>query len=439
MVSEGHLGGFIASPDQIDRENSIVATYYIEAGGISLQRAAEEIAAEESIGTWTEVGTIPSRVLEKLSAKAFEFRTSEGRSGLVKIAYPLDLLDSETGGIPNLLSIVAGNLFGLTALDNVRIVELQLPRGFISVFKGPKFGIEGVRKLVGTERDRRPHIGTIIKPKVGLSPKETAKVAYEAAIGGVDFIKDDETLTNQKFCPLFERISAVMDALDRAKSETGRNILYAPNITAETYKIKELADRAIEHGAPFLMLDVVPCGYSAVRTLAEDSSINVPIHVHRTGHAAFTRNPKHGISVRILAELTRLAGGDQLHTGTAAGKMDRVVQEVVDTNVFLRGDFYGIRSTMPVASGGVHPRLVPTNIEVLGQDLVIQAGGGIHGHPDGTRAGAAAMRQAVDAWMKHLSLEEYAGTHQELQKALAHWQDMPDNSTIGILRPLRPD
>jgi ribulose-bisphosphate carboxylase large chain len=155
--------------------------------------------------------------------------------------------------------------------------------------------------------------------------------------------------------------------------------------------------------------------------LAEDPSIKVPIHVHRAGHGAFTRDPKHGISMKVVAEFTRLAGGDQLHTGTAAGKMDHKIPEILESNNFLRGEFFGLKTTFPVASGGVHPMLVPANMEALGRDLVIQAGGGIHGHPEGTRAGATAMRQAIDACMKGVTLEEYGKTHRELDLALKHW------------------
>lgn len=420
-MSDRTLQVFTATPEKIDLDENIVATYYLEGRGITVQEAAVKIAAEESIGTWTEVTTSTEWLLKNLSAKAFEFRSDDNRTGIIKIAYPVDLFDYQLGGIPNILSIVAGNLFGSGSLDNVRLTDLQFPKMITSSFQGPKFGLEGVRHLIGTQTDRRPHLGTIIKPKVGLNPKETAKVAYEAAVGGVDFIKDDETLTDQKFCPLLDRIVAVMEALDRARSETGRRTLYAPDITAETYRMAELADRAIQAGAPFLMVDVIPCGYSAVRMLSEDPSIKVPIHVHRAGHGAFTRNGKHGISMKVVGQLTRLAGGDQLHTGTAAGKMEKRVIEVIETNECLRGPLHDMRPVMPVASGGVHPSLVPANIEQLGNEIVIQAGGGIHGHPQGTRAGATAMRQAIDASMKGISLEEYSKTHAELKVALAHW------------------
>lgn len=423
-MSEETIDVFTAKEGEVDLEKSVVATYYVEGRNISPLEAGVIIAAEESIGTWTGVETMKSRIVNDLAARVFRVEEKQENSGVVKVSYPLELFDYETGGIPNILSIVAGNLFGSGALNNVRLENLEFPGELLSAFRGPKFGVDGVRELVGTKEERRPHIGTIVKPKVGLSPRETAEVAYEAAVGGVDFVKDDETLTNQQFCPLDQRVSMVTEALDRVREETGMKVLYAADITTETYRILELADRAIDHGAPVLMVDVIAAGFSAVRALAEDPSIKVPIHVHRCMHAAMTRNPRHGISMMVVAKLVRLAGGDQFHTGTAAGKMGgltKKTREIVEINDFLRSEWNGLKTTFPVASGGVHPGIVPLNVRLLGKDIVIQAGGGIHGHPKGTRTGARAMRQAVDAVMKNISLEEYSETHEELRQAVEKW------------------
>ncbi|MHA1363271.1 MAG: RuBisCO large subunit C-terminal-like domain-containing protein, partial [Candidatus Freyarchaeota archaeon] len=310
-----------------------------------------------------------------------------------------------------------------SALRNVRLLDAEFPETVLTHFPGPKYGLEGVRKIAGTEKSRRPHLGTIIKPKVGLSPKETAEVAYEAAVGGVDLVKDDETLVSQSFCPLEERLSKVMEKIDLVKEETGRTVFYALNITGNLRKLFEFADYAVENGANMIMLDILLCGFSALRRLAEDPSVRLPIHCHRAFHAAFTRNPLHGVHMKVIARLTRLAGGDQLHTGTAAGKMGlrKETGEVVESNKALLQEWGGMKPVFPVASGGIHPALVPKNIEVLGTDLVINAGGGIHGHPDGTRAGATAMRQAIDAAMQKIPLEKYAETHLELRKALEKW------------------
>ncbi len=402
---------------EVDPDSHIIATYRVmPKEGMSVLDAGVQIAAEESVGTWTTVKAT-ERVLG-LAAKVVRVKEAEG---LVWVAFPLDLFDVESG-IPNLLSIVAGNLFGLSALRRVRLLDLHIPRAYAGAFRGPKFGIDGVRSMLGTDANPRPHLGTIVKPKVGLSPEETAEVAYRAARGGVDMVKDDETLTNQRFCPLEERVVRVMEALDRAREETGRRVLYAVNVTAHYPVMFRLAETALDHGANCLMVDVLTAGFTALQALAEDPSIKVPVHVHRAMHAAMTRVREHGIHMMVLAKLVRLAGGDQLHTGTAAGKMERDVRDVRAINDFLRGEWHGLARVMPVASGGIHPALVPRNLELLGvPDVQINAGGGIHGHPWGTEAGARAMAQAIEAFMRGVSLEEYARDHPELAEALRYW------------------
>jgi ribulose-bisphosphate carboxylase large chain len=407
---------FVAEPSDVDSDKSVVATYYVDADSSTL-KAGEQIAIEESIGTWTDVSTTRESV-KRLAGRVFEHR--EGNQGIIKIAYPLELFDIDSG-IPNFLSIVAGNLFGLATLRSAKLLDIELPRTYVRSFSGPRFGIEGIRSIIGTIRDRRPHVGTIIKPKVGLNPKQTAEVAYEAAVGGVDLIKDDETLTNQSFCPLEERVSSVMEKLDQVMKETGRKILYAVNVSAYHERMMKLAQTAIDNGANCLMIDFLTAGLSGLQALSSESSFKVPIHVHRTMHGVFDRNPKHGIAMAVLAKLVRLAGGDQLHTGTAAGKMEDTGKAVRDVNSFLRSEWNGLKTVLPVASGGIHPGIVPDNVQALGKDILIQAGGGIHGHPQGTRAGAKAMRQAVEAVMSNTTLEAYAKTHRELALALEKW------------------
>jgi ribulose-bisphosphate carboxylase large chain len=263
-----------------------------------------------------------------------------------------------------------------------------------------------------------------VKPKVGLDPDQTAKVCYEAAMGGVDFIKDDETLVNQVFCPLEARVSKVMGALDRAKSETGQKVLFAVNVTGAPNKMVRLAEVAMDNGANTLMLDIVILGLPTVEWFLKDYDFKVPIHMHRAMHAAFTRNPKHGISMLPIAKIARMLGGDQLHTGSGAGKMgsdEERKHELYMILESLKKEWHGLKPTFPVASGGIHPGLVPANFAFFGVDFVINAGGGIHGHPRGTRAGAAAMTQAIDASMKGVPLGDYARTHRELAEALEKW------------------
>ena len=404
--------GYITK-EKPDPEANIIATFYCEAE--DALNAAQAIAAESSIGTWTELSTMKPRIKETLAAKVFRL---EKKQKLVYIAYPLGLF--EPGNVPQLLSDLAGNVFGMKEVENLRLLDLEMPKEYAKSFAGPGIGLEGVRKMLGTSKSRRPHWGTIVKPKVGLNPTENAKVAYEAWVGGVDFVKDDENLSSQRFSPFEERVVKALEAKDRAQSETGEKKMYAPNITAETREMLNRADFVKSHGGNCIMVDIITAGFSALQTV-RDADFKLPIHAHRAMYAAFARNPRHGISMLVLAKLSRLIGVDQLHTGAIVGKMEGSKKDVVDINGWLRGEWLGFKPVFPVASGGIDPVRVPALLDIAGTELVINAGGGIHGHPQGTRAGARALRQSYDAWKAGIPLGEYAKTHKELAGALQKW------------------
>jgi ribulose-bisphosphate carboxylase large chain len=393
-------------------ETDLICTFYVEPDGISLKEAAGGVAAESSIGTWTELTTAEPYVA-RLAAYVFSV---EGN--VAKIAYPKELF--EQGNMPNILSSVAGNVFGLKALKNLRLNDVELPAELVKSFKGPRFGIEGIRKLLKVPE--RPLVGTIIKPKLGLKTVDHARVAYEAWAGGCDIVKDDENLSSQRFNPFEERVVKTLESRDKAEEETGERKVYMVNVTAETETMLKRAEYVLDHGGEYVMVDVLTCGFSALQTL-RDQNFKLVIHAHRAGHAAFTKNPKHGIAMRAIAKVARIIGVDQLHVGTVVGKMSETKEEVLENIDALKAEMGGLKPVMPVASGGLHPRLVPALMETFGKDFVIQAGGGIHGHKDGTFAGATAMRQAVDAAMQGIRLEEYAKTHKELKVALELWKD----------------
>jgi ribulose-bisphosphate carboxylase large chain len=389
-----------------------ICTFYVEPEGISLKEAAGGVAAESSIGTWTELTTAEPYVA-KLAARVFSI---EGN--VAKIAYPIALF--EQGNMPNILSSVAGNVFGLRALKNLRLNDVELPAELLKGFRGPRFGIEGIRKLLKVAE--RPLVGTIIKPKLGLKTVDHARVAYEAWAGGCDIVKDDENLSGQRFNPFEERIVETLESRDKAEEETGERKVYMANITAETDVMLKRAEFVLAHGGEYVMVDILTCGFSALQTL-RDQNFKLVIHAHRAGHAAFTKNPKHGIAMRPIAKVARIIGVDQLHVGTVVGKMSETKQEVMENIEACKMPMCGLKPVMPVASGGLHPRLVPALMKTFGKDFIIQAGGGIHGHSDGTFAGATAMRQAVDATTQGKTLREYGETHRELEAALELWKD----------------
>ena len=393
------------------KKDDVICDFYVEPDGISLKEAARGVAAESSIGTWTELTTIKPYV-EKLAAHVFSIKRNN-----IRIAYPIELF--EPGNMPNILSSVAGNVFGLKALKNLKLHDITFPTKLVRSFNGPKFGIAGIRKLLNVHG--RPFVGTIIKPKLGLKTVDHAKVAYDAWVGGCDIVKDDENLSSQRFNPFQDRVVETLEMRDRAEEETGEKKVYMVNITAETEEMLKRAQFVKDHGGRYLMVDILTCGFSALQTVREHD-FGLVIHAHRAGHAAFTKNPKHGISMKVVAEVARIIGVDQLHVGTVVGKMSETKKEVSENCEAITTYLGGLKKVLPVASGGLYPGLVPALMKFFGKDFVIQAGGGIHGHSDGTVSGAKAMRQAVDATLQGSSLREYAKSHKELHEALNIWK-----------------
>ena len=392
------------------KESDVVCVFYVEPEGIDIEEAAGGIAAESSIGTWTELTTVKPYV-EKLAAHVFNIA-----GNYVKIAYPIELF--EEGNMPNILSSISGNVYGLKTLKNLKLMDVHFPSELIRNFKGPKYGVEGVRRLLRVYD--RPLIGTIIKPKLGLKTLDHAEVAYEAWVGGCDLVKDDENLSSQRFNPFEDRVVKTLESRDRAEEETGERKVYMVNVTAETDEMLRRAEFVLDHGGEYIMVDILTCGFAALQTL-RNQDLNLVIHAHRAGHAAFTKKPEHGVSMRVIAKIARIIGVDQLHVGTVVGKMSETREEVMANRGALTEELGGLKPVLPVASGGLHPGLVPALIEFFGKDFIIQAGGGIHGHRDGTIAGAKAMRQAVEATLQGVSLDEYAEEHRELEVALQMW------------------
>jgi len=406
--------------------NELKALFYCEpAEGISREEAAGRVASESSTGTWTTLYSLPKR-MKDLQATVYEIEGNYAR-----IAYPLDLW--ERGNAAQLQSGIAGNIFGMKALRNLRLIDVSFPREYLDGFKGPHFGMEGIRKMMRVSG--RPLTGAVPKPKVGFNAREHAEVGYETWMGGFDFVKDDENLTSQTFNRFEDRVTEMTRLRDRAEQETGEVKSAYLNITADIATMQERARMLAEHNWNFAMIDVVVAGTSAVQTMRDYcSDLGLAIHAHRAMHAAFSRNRKHGITMQFLAKLMRLIGVSQIHTGTAVGKLtgskrevallanvlrDRKVKAV--PHILVEQDWGTIRSAFPVSSGGLHPGLVPDVLDIYGKELVLLVSGGIHGHPKGTRAGAIATMQAVEAWSDGMSLDEKAKSSPELGLALEKW------------------
>ena len=399
--------------EDIDIDRYVICDYRVTTE-LSMEKAANSIAAEQSTGTWTDLTTTTQKIVDNYGAKVLSI---EG--DMTRIAYPVEDFSIEVGGIPQILSVIAGNLFGLESIGKLRLEDVFFPKCIQEMYRGPKFGVDGLRKIL--DRPEKPLVGTIVKPKIGLPPKETADYVYEAGAGGLTNSKDDETLVDQTFCPIEDRTVAVAEALDRLASE-GHQMVHAINISTNGDKILELAEKVQSWGAKQIMVDVITCGFATVQAIAEDPSIKVPIHVHRTMHGALTRDPLHGISMLPITKLVRMCGGDALHIGTlGVGKMSGNAGADLNNLHACLDPCGGYKTVMPVCSGGVYPGMVGKMVQASGKTVQIQAGGGVAGHPGGVRKGSMAMCQAVDAAFYDIPVQEYAKDHEELRIALEMW------------------
>ncbi len=416
-------------PELVYDDDYIVATYYAALPrDLIMYHLAPFLAIEQSTGTWTPVPGETPEVRAKHVAKVigihevpqYEFEVPRGveeRTYVVQIAFPYCNIESQ---IPMLLTAVVGNI---SMGGKIKLLDISFPKKYTDGFQGPKFGIEGVRKILGVYD--RPLLNNMIKPCTGYSCEVGERLFYEAALGGCDCVKDDELIADMEFNRVVDRVKAYMAMEKRVYEETGEHTLYTVNVSGPIPRMFEVAKRAVEAGANAIMVNYLAVGFPALQALAEDPDINVPILAHMDCAGALYESPISGISSHlVLAKLPRLAGADIIVFPAPYGKAPYLKDRFLVTADTMHYPMHGIKPSMPMPSGGITPQMVPTCVGDIGWDIMIGSGGGIHAHPMGPVAGARAFRQAIDATMKGIPLEEYAKDHQELAVALGLWSGM---------------
>ena len=412
----------------------VEADYLIETT-IDPMQAAEIMAGEQSSGTFRPVPGETAELKIRAAARVEKLKMLEPVSepsllgsvpsvdqkkwwrANLTLSWPLDNLGPS---LPNLITTIAGNLFELQPLSGIRLKDLRLPSAFSTNYAGPKFGCEGTRKLMGIYE--RPLIGTIIKPSVGLSAKETGVLVSQLCAGGIDFIKDDELQANGPSCPFEDRVIEVMRAVNNAADKMGHKVMVAFNLTGEIDEMRRRHDFVHEQGGTCVMVNLMAAGMAGMIALGHHT--NLPIHAHRAGWGALTREPMLGWSYPAWSKLWRLAGADHMHVSGLDNKFTEPNESVIESARSLNDPLFSQApmSALPVFSSGQTVRQAAATLEAVGSsDLLVAAGGGIVAHPSGVAAGVKAMRQAYDAAMQKVDIAEYAKDHPELAAALAEF------------------
>jgi ribulose-bisphosphate carboxylase large chain len=379
--------------------------------GVDPIEAAAAVAGESSTATWTVVWTDLLTACDIYRAKAYFVEEVPNSSSefFAFIAYECDLF--EEGSIANLTASIIGNVFGFKAVKALRLEDMRIPYGYLKTFLGPATGVI-------VERERldvfgRPLLGATVKPKLGLSGKNYGRVVYEGLRGGLDFLKDDENINSQPFMRWRERFLYVMEGVNKAAAKTGTVKGSYLNVTAATAEeMYERAEFAREVGSVIIMIDLI-IGYTAIQSIAFWArKHDLILHLHRAGHSTYTRQKTHGINFRVICKWMRMSGVDHIHAGTVVGKLEgdpSTVKGFYDTlllttlkenraiGIFFDMDWASLRKCLPVASGGIHCGQMHQLVQLLGEDVVLQFGGGTIGHPDGIQAGATANRVALES------------------------------------------
>ena len=398
--------------DYVPKDTDLLALFRITPqDGVDEIEAAAAVAGESSTATWTVVWTDRLTASDQYRAKAYRVEPVPGQPGQFFCWVAYDLILFEPGSIANLTASIIGNVFSFKPLKAARLEDMRLPTAYVTTYKGPPTGIVVERERL--DKFGKPLLGATTKPKLGLSGKNYGRVVYEGLKGGLDFMKDDENINSQLFMHWRDRFLYCMEAVNKATAETGEVKGHYLNITAGTMEeMYRRAEFAHELGSVIVMVDLI-VGWTAIQSISEwCRQHDMILHMHRAGHGTYTRQKNHGISFRVISKWLRLAGVDHLHTGTSVGKLEgdpmtvqgfyNICREGKNEVDLQRGLFFeqpwaDLAKVMPVASGGIHAGQMHQLLDMFGDDVVLQFGGGTIGHPMGIQAGAQANRVALEA------------------------------------------
>lgn len=396
----------------------VIATYLVH-GNHNFYKKAQEIAFGLTVGTWTDLPKAKKEQMiphlgKVIEVKVLKHKSDESPKALLMIGYPLININPD---IPSILTTV----FGKLSMDGqIKLIDLQLPDSLLSEFPGPRFGIDGIRRLIGVHN--RPLLMSIFKQCIGLPLHELEKEYQNQVDGQVDLVKDDEIFFRDDYAPVLKRIAAFEKYNQQQQEITGKRVLYAVNLTGPVTHLVEQAKQLSNAGASCLLLNVVPYGFDVLHRISADPDVNVPIIAHPAFTGSFYPSPHYGLSASLLiGKLMRLSGADIVLFPSPYGSVAMPKDEAMEIANQLQLPNSIHRTAFPTPSAGIHPGLVPTIIRDFGNNIIINAGGGIHGHPQGTTAGGRAFTDVIQATISGQTLAEAAENSAELRSAIDKW------------------
>ncbi len=415
-------------PEALRSQNYTIATYFCEVDAqVDIHDRAAALAIGQTIGTWTEVPGITSEALQHHMGRVlgvYEVPPAETsldlhqsrRSYIIRLGFPEVNFGDQ---IPMLLTTLLGNDIS-TALP-VKLLDIEISAQLSAALAGPQFGIAGLRKLTGVWD--RPLILNVLKPCTGFPPQAAVERFADSARAGTDVIKDDELLADPSFNRLEARTRLIHTALQQVYEETGHRALYCANITDRADRLLINAHRAAELGADLVMINVPAAGFGCLQAVTADPAVKLPVLTHFAGFNSTTEAPRAGMtSPLFLGKLMRLAGADAVILPSPFSAYPLLQEHFYRAAQLLRLPLYDMLPAMPVPGGGIHPATAYQITRLLGKDCMIDVGGAIQGHPDGTAAGVQALQSAVQAACAGMALEEIARQTPALQRALTTWR-----------------
>jgi ribulose-bisphosphate carboxylase large chain len=405
----------------------ITATYFVETPS-SPEKAAEVLAGEQSSGTFVAVPGETAELKERFAARVESVElintvnqpsipsdkniAGTYHQAIVKVSWSVENFGYN---LPVLISTLQGNLYELRQFTGLKLMDIDFPDSYIKHYRGPKFGIEGCRKLTSVEG--RPLIGTIIKPSIGLTPQQTADMLQTLGEAGIDFVKDDELLSSSANSPFEERVNAVMNVINKMADKTGKKIMYAFNLSGEIDEMLDRYETILKAGGTCAMISLNSVGISATKKICDIGEL--AIHGHRNGWGMLTRHPLLGIDFPAYQKLWRLIGVDQIHVNGIQNKFWESDDSVVRSIEACLTPMAGGHSVLPVVSSGQWGgQAFETWRRTKTVDLLYMAGGGIMAHPMGAAAGVTALQQAWKGAVDGLQLDEAVTTYPEFAKSV---------------------